>query len=215
MHISASIIAADLLNLAKEIEDIINAGVDSIHLDVMDGHYVPNFTFGENICNTIKRKFSIPVHAHLMVQSLSIEFVERFVNADVDSITIHLDSAKDIKKILSFIKSKNIRVGLALNPDQSPELLLPFLKELDSITLMTVKPGFAGQKFIPEVLHKVENLKKLLNPDIQLVVDGGINLETARMCKAQGLNNFVIGSALFSNINYSGFVDSFKKISAQ
>lgn len=197
--IAASILSADFASLADQIHQCENAGVDWIHIDVMDGHFVPNISMGPFVVETCRRITSLPLDVHLMIDNPE-EYVETFAKAGADVISVHVEGIAHVQKTLQEIRRMNCRAGIVLNPGTSPlliEYLLPFI---DMILVMTVNPGFSGQKFIPEVIQKIGTLRQLcqkwnVDPDIE--VDGGITINTAPIAKAAGANIFVAATAIF------------------
>lgn len=199
--IAASILSADFSSLADQIHQCEVAGVDLLHIDVMDGHFVPNISMGPLIVETCRRITSLPLDVHLMIDNPE-KYVESFANAGANIITIHLEGISHVHKTLQEIRRLNCKAGIALNPGTSPleiEYLIPFI---DMVLVMSVNPGFSGQKFIPEVMKKISVIQSLcqplnVNPDIE--VDGGITSSTAPIAKAAGANIFVAATAIFKS----------------
>ena len=199
VKIAPSILAADFGRLLEEIKSVEDAGADLIHVDVMDGHFVPNITIGVPVVASIKGKTSLPLDVHLMIEYPE-RYIKPFAEAGSDYITIHVEIRSKIEKIVDNIRKLGVKAGLAINPETSLVRLEPLLEKIDLALLMSVNPGFGGQAFNPEVITKVRNLRekieqKGLSTDIE--VDGGINMETAPRLVAAGVNILVAGTAVF------------------
>ena len=195
IKVAPSLLAANFATLAQEVKRMEEAGADLFHVDVMDGHFVPNLTIGPMIVQAIRGSTSLPLDVHLMIQSPE-KFVERFAKAGSSGLTIHVEaSGKQTPSLLRQIRSMGLKAGLALNPDTPLSKAAPFLSQVDMVLLMTVHPGFGGQSFIPSVLPKISQLRELFKGDIE--VDGGINAETAAQAVSKGANVLVAGTYLF------------------
>ena len=200
IKISPSILSCNFSKLGKEIESLEKAGADLIHIDVMDGHFVPNITIGPEVIKKIRPLTKIPFDVHLMISPVD-NFIEDFANAGSDIITIHPEATKDLKKSIELIKKFDKKVGISLNPNSEIILVEPYLNDIDLILVMSVNPGFAGQKFKPEVLKKLEKIKKIImskNLKIDLEIDGGINFQNSIDAKNAGANILVSGSTIFN-----------------
>jgi ribulose-phosphate 3-epimerase len=203
IKISPSILSCNFSKLGKEIESLEKAGADLIHIDVMDGHFVPNITIGPEVIKKIRPLTKVPFDVHLMISPVD-NFIEDFANAGSDIITIHPEATKDLKKSIELIKKFDKKVGISLNPNSEIILVEPYLNDIDLILVMSVNPGFAGQKFKPEVLKKLEKIKKIIvskNLKIDLEIDGGINFQNSMDAKNAGANILVSGSTIFNGNN--------------
>jgi ribulose-phosphate 3-epimerase len=200
IKIAPSLLAADFSRLGEEIREIEEAGADLLHIDVMDGHFVPNITIGVPVVASLKGATRLPLDVHLMIDNPG-KFIKPFARAGADMITFHLEVIPEPEEILKAIKGYGVKAGLALNPSTPLSKLAPVMKGSDMVLLMTVNPGFGGQAFMPEVIPKVRELRKIIeerNLLVDIEVDGGINKETARQVVSAGANVLVAGTAIFS-----------------
>ncbi len=215
IKVSPSIFAANFLDIRKEIENLENLGVDYIHYDIMDNHFVPNISFGPLITKQIAQSTTIPGDVHLMID-LSKKSVEPFLVIDnVEIVTVHLEANGFSREILDFVKSSGKKVGISIKPGTAPEKIKDFLDLVDLVLVMTVEPGFSGQKFLTQSIEKVGIVKEILKSykrDIYLEVDGGINLENIKLLIDKGANLFVIGSFFFSNNNGRKILEYLSKL---
>ena len=200
--IAPSLLAADFKKLGEEVTKLQQNGIEYLHFDVMDGHFVPNLSFGVPVLESLKPSYNFVYDVHLMVTNP--EFIAfKFIKAGADIITFHYEAMKSDEEVLALIhklKAENVKVGLSIKPNTKVEVLLPFLLELDLVLIMSVEPGFGGQKFMDSALTKINylaNLKKDKNYKYLIEVDGGINGETGRLCTAAGVDILVAGSYLF------------------
>jgi len=199
VKISSSILSADFGKLGNEIQDLEKAGADFIHIDVMDGHFVPNITIGPEVINKLRKYTSLPFDVHLMISPVD-DFIKNFAEAGADIITIHPEATDDLISSIKKIKSYNKRAGVSLNPETSVDKALSVLNIIDLVLIMSVNPGFGGQKFIEKTLEKVKILRKEIDSKklkTQIEIDGGINFENSNMAIAAGIDILVSGTTIF------------------
>lgn len=208
--IAPSLLSADFSCLKEEVVALSQAGADLIHLDIMDGHFVPNLTFGPMVVKSIRNYTRLPFDVHLMVENPQ-DMIPWFAKAGADIITIHAESTKHLDKLLAEIKSYGIKAGVSLNPS-TPETVLEYvLDKLDLILVMSVNPGFGGQSFISASVEKIAKIKSMIKgKDIKIEVDGGINPLTAAECVAAGADILVAGSAILNNGNYKKNIEALR-----
>ena len=203
IKISPSILSADFSNLRTEIQRLESGGADMIHVDVMDGHFVPNLTIGPPVIKALKKHSSLLFDVHLMISPVH-KYIQSYSEAGADIITIHPEATEDLNSSILKIKELRKKVGISLNPETKIDVILDFLEKIDLVLIMSVNPGFGGQKFMPEVLSKVKELKKIqsekkLNFDIE--IDGGINFENSKKAIEAGVNILVSGTTIFKSNN--------------
>ena len=199
IKISPSILSADFSKLGKEIQDLEKAGADLIHIDVMDGHFVPNITIGPDVINKLRKYTNLPFDVHLMISPVH-NFIKDFADAGADIITIHPEATTDLISSIEKIKSYNKKVGVSLNPETPVDKIFSILNLIDLVLIMSVNPGFGGQKFIKETLDKVKLLRKeidLKKLKTEIEIDGGINFENAKIAIEAGVNILVSGTTIF------------------
>lgn len=202
VQIAPSLLAADFTRLKTDIQKVTRAGADLLHLDIMDGHFVPNISFGPAIVAQIRPLTSLPFDVHLMLDHPQA-FVKPFVDAGADIITFHIECQDDIADTIAVIRKYGRRVGLSLRPGTSISRLIPFLPMIDLVLVMSVEPGFGGQAFQKEALSRIAELKDLIGTKpVQIAVDGGINTITAPACRLAGADILVAGSAIFKHKDY-------------
>lgn len=200
VKIAPSILSADFSKLGEEIKDVEKGGADYIHVDVMDGHFVPNITIGPLIVEAIRPVTKLPLDVHLMIENPD-QYIEAFAKAGADYITVHVEACKHLHRTIAHIKSFGVKAGVVLNPATPIEMIQHIIEDVDMVLFMTVNPGFGGQKFIPSVLPKIKRLKELaetINPQLEIEIDGGVNEETAKLCVQAGATVLVAGSAVYN-----------------
>jgi ribulose-phosphate 3-epimerase len=203
IKISPSILSADFSKLGEEITALEKAGADYIHIDVMDGHFVPNITIGPEVIKRLRSVTKLTFDVHLMIAPVD-NFIKDFAEAGADIITFHPEATKNLSKTIKLIRSFGKKVGISLNPKSSINLIEFYLEQIDLILIMSVNPGFGGQKFMPEVLEKIKILKDVINKkklNVDIEIDGGINFANSKQAKESGANILVSGSTIFKENN--------------
>jgi ribulose-phosphate 3-epimerase len=212
MKIAPSILSADFGKLADEVKAVCDAGADLVHVDVMDGHFVPNMTMGPMIVEAVKKASSIPLDIHLMVENIPF-FVDMYAKIKPEFISFHVEEEKHINRVIQQIRSYDIKPAVVLNPATPVSFLEYIVADVDMVLLMSVNPGFGGQKFIPSVFDKIKELKELAskkNPKLLIEVDGGVNDKNASLLKEAGADILVAGSYVFKSDDYKKAIESLK-----
>ena len=203
IQISPSILSADFSQLANEIKRLEEGGADMIHVDVMDGHFVPNLTIGPPVIKALRQCTKLPFDVHLMISPVH-KYIKDYADAGADIITIHPEATENLNKSIDHIKKLNKKVGVSLNPGTKINLITGILNKIDLVLIMSVNPGFGGQKFMPEVLDKIKELKKIKDQkkvDFEIEIDGGINFDNNKLAIEAGANILVSGTTIFRNNN--------------
>ena len=216
IKVSPSILSADFMNMGRDLQTIKDVGADYIHVDIMDGHFVPNLSMGIPMVTAAKKVSDLVLDVHLMIEK-PIRYAERFCQAGADILTIHTesDTEKNTLEALQMIKQAGVRPAICVKPKTPAEAVLPFINHVDLILVMTVEPGFGGQSFMADMMPKLRQIRQYIdemNPNCELEVDGGINTETAKICVENGANVLVAGNAFFKANDKAGFVRSLKAL---
>lgn len=208
--ISPSILSADFANLQRDVEIVERAGADWLHVDVMDGHFVPNISIGVPVVKSLKKVTKIPLDVHLMIEN-PMKYIPAFIDAGADIVTVHYEACIDnLKDIISYVRSKNCKIGVSIKPATNPNVLCDYLKLIDLVLVMTVEPGFGGQKFMPDAAKKVEYIRSLAPEGLIIQVDGGINAQTGKICKDYGANSLVAGNYIYKSDDIANAISSLR-----
>ena len=212
MIISPSILSADFANLERDIKLVETNGADWIHVDVMDGHFVPNITIGIPVTAALKRVASVPLDVHLMIENPE-KYAQDFIKAGADILTFHYEAMNnddEVFKLIRFIKDHGVKAGLSIKPKTPVEQIIPFLNEVDLLLVMTVEPGFGGQKFMEDCAEKIKVIRTNAPESLIVQVDGGINADTGRICRDFGANSLVAGNYIYKSADIKSAINSLK-----
>ncbi|AMQ20111.1 ribulose-phosphate 3-epimerase [Geobacillus sp. JS12] len=216
IRIAPSILSADFARLAEEIRSVEEGGADWIHVDIMDGHFVPNLTFGPPVVAAIRPVTKLPLDVHLMIADPD-RYIPAFAKAGADVISVHVEACVHLHRTIHFIKEQGVKAGVVLNPHTPVEMIRHVIGDVDLVLLMTVNPGFGGQAFIPAVVPKIREVARMAseqNKEVDIEVDGGINAGTARLCVEAGANVLVAGSAIYNERDRAAAIRTLRKACA-
>ncbi|HWP49987.1 MAG TPA: ribulose-phosphate 3-epimerase [Candidatus Limnocylindrales bacterium] len=217
IKVAPSILSADFARLAEEVKIVEAGGADLIHVDVMDGHFVPNLTIGPIVVEALRKRTSLPLDVHLMIENPDA-YIPDFIKSGADSITVHVEACTHLHRTVHLIKEKGVKVGVALNPATPLTSLQEIVQEIDMALLMSVNPGFGGQKFIPSVLSKIQRFRRILQDmnilRLEIEVDGGIKVDNAAQIALAGADILVAGSAVFGSSDPAGVIRKIKEACA-
>lgn len=212
LKIAPSILSSDFLHLENEIRAIEKAGADILHLDIMDGHFVPNLTFGPGLVKQIRSVTTLPLDAHLMITNPA-DFADKFIDAGVNYLSFHIETDANYVSLFRKIRKRGVKAGIAINPETSLDALPGVIDEIDYVLIMSVHPGFGGQSFIEESVEKVRKAKEIIGSrPIEIEIDGGINFETAKTVKKVGVNILVAGSFIFKSDDYAKTIAGLRNV---
>ncbi|AEV18679.1 ribulose-phosphate 3-epimerase [Geobacillus sp. G4] len=216
IRIAPSILSADFARLAEEIRSVEEGGADWIHVDIMDGHFVPNLTFGPPVVAAIRPVTKLPLDVHLMIADPD-RYIPAFAKAGADVISVHVEACVHLHRTIHFIKEQGVKAGVVLNPHTPVEMIRHVIGDVDLVLLMTVNPGFGGQAFIPAVVPKIREVARMAseqNKEVDIEVDGGINAETAPLCVEAGANVLVAGSAIYNERDRAAAIRTLREVCA-
>ncbi|UCZ51780.1 ribulose-phosphate 3-epimerase [Bacillus shivajii] len=212
IKIAPSILSADFSKLGEEVKDVEKGGADYIHVDVMDGHFVPNITIGPLIVDAIRPVTDLPLDVHLMIENPD-QYIPQFAKAGADIISVHAEACAHLHRTVHLIKEQGVKAGVVINPATPVDSIKPIIEDVELVLLMTVNPGFGGQSFIHSVLPKISEVRELVNQtgkEIDIEVDGGVNEETAKLCVEAGANVLVAGSAVYNQPDRQKAIESIR-----
>lgn len=209
IKIAPSILSADFADLGSEVKEAAEGGADYIHIDVMDGHFVPNITIGPLIVKAVRPHTNLPLDVHLMIENPE-NFINEFAEAGADIISVHAEACPHLHRTIQLIKKAGVKAGVVINPATPVSAIESIIEDVDLVLLMTVNPGFGGQSFITSVLPKIREVRSLAGPDKDVEVDGGVNEETAALCIEAGANVLVAGSAVFGKENRAQAIEKIR-----
>ena len=208
--ISPSILSADFANLQRDIELVENTGATWIHVDVMDGHFVPNISIGIPVVKSLKKIAKLPLDVHLMIEN-PMKYIPQFIESGADIITVHYEACADnLDEIIEYVHSQNIKIGVSIKPATAPNVLDSYLEKIDLALVMTVEPGFGGQKFMPDAAQKIQYIRAKAPSELIIQVDGGINEQTGAYCKELGANSLVAGNYIYKAQDIAQAIASLK-----
>lgn len=207
--VAPSILSADFSILAEDIKKVEKYGADWIHVDVMDGHFVPNITIGAPVVKSIRKTTSLPLDVHLMIENPE-KYLDDFISAGSDIITFHYEAVKEPFKLISKIKEKGVKAGISIKPKTEAKEIFPYLDKVDLVLVMTVEPGFGGQKFMNDCAKKIREIRYVSSENLIIEVDGGINEETAKICKEFGVNALVAGNYIYKSEDVEKAIESLR-----
>lgn len=214
IKIAPSILSADFSKLGEDIKAVEEAGADYIHVDVMDGHFVPNITIGPLVVQAIRPVTKLPLDVHLMIENPD-QYIEAFAQAGADIISVHVEATPHLHRTIQFIKKQGVKAGVVINPATPVDLIKHIIQDVDLVLLMTVNPGFGGQAFIESVVPKIKEVSDIVKTqglDVEIEVDGGVNPETARRCIEAGANVLVAGSAIYGKKDLKDAIESIRGV---
>ncbi|MBC8382814.1 MAG: ribulose-phosphate 3-epimerase [Candidatus Cloacimonetes bacterium] len=212
LKIAPSILSSDFLHLEKEIHAMEQAGADMLHLDIMDGHFVPNLTFGPGLVKQVSSITNFPIDAHLMITNPA-DFIDKFIDAGVNYLSFHIETDANYVSLFRKIRKLGVKAGIAINPETSLDTLPEIIDEIDYVLIMSVHPGFGGQTFIEKSVEKVRKTKEIIGSrQIEIEIDGGINFQTAKLVKEAGVNILVAGSFIFKSDDYAKTIAGLRNV---